>query len=154
MAGGLFGLPFVINMKCVIFSLICMALFLYRPVFKSNLSLYATLFFIFVVAYVAMAWYDFYYDCRIIPLKRGQYSITGLFKPSEKHKKNHRTENKDEELEKHRMKNLIYFSHILFITPLIAYVGIYKNKSNPLAFPLLVVLALFTFFYHAGHVVM
>ena len=148
MAGGLFGLPFVINIKCVIFSLLCMGLFLYCPTFKSNISLYLILFGIFVVAYVAMAWYDYYYDCRIIPLERGKYSITGLFKPPEHVKKEN---NKNNELEQSRKAKLIYLSHILFIAPLVAYVGIYKTKSNPIVYPLLVVLALFTVFYHAGH---
>ena len=58
-----------------------MGLFLYKPVIKSNLALYAILFLIFVISYVAMAWYDYYYDCRILPLKRGDRSVTGLFKP-------------------------------------------------------------------------
>ena len=56
-----------------------MALFLYKPNIKTNTALYATLFIIFVISYVAMAWYDYFYDCRIIPLKRGKLSFTGLF---------------------------------------------------------------------------
>ena len=56
-----------------------MGLFLYKPEFKSNISLYLTLLVIFAVAYVAMAWYDYYFDCQIIPLERGSKSITGLF---------------------------------------------------------------------------
>ena len=71
MAGGLFGRPFVFNEKCIIFSLICMALFLYKPHFQNQYVLYFTLFIIFVVAYVAMAWYDYYFNCDIVPLKRG-----------------------------------------------------------------------------------
>ena len=31
MAGGIFGKPFALNIKCIIFSLIIMALFLYKP---------------------------------------------------------------------------------------------------------------------------
>ena len=58
MAGGLFNnKPFVINEKCIFFSLICMALFLFKPNFHSNITLYFSLFIIFVVAYVAMAWF-------------------------------------------------------------------------------------------------
>ena len=81
MAGGIFGRPFVLNEKCIVFSLICMALFLFKPTFRNQYLLYFTLFIIFVVAYVAMAWYDYYFNCDIVPLKRGTKSFTGLFKP-------------------------------------------------------------------------
>ena len=148
MAGGLFGKPFSINLKCVIFSLIAMGLFLYKPEFKSNISLYLTLLVIFAVAYVAMAWYDYYFDCQIIPLERGSKSITGLFKPP-LHEREKSEEKKKVEMS--RKAYLIYFSHILFIAPLVAYVGIYKTKSNPAIYPVLVALAVFTILYHGGH---
>ena len=54
MAGGLFGRPFAFNLKCIVFSIICMILFLYKPEFSNNYSRYITLFLIFVVAYVAI----------------------------------------------------------------------------------------------------
>ena len=54
-----------------------------KPTFESDVVMYFTLFIIFVISYVAMAWYDYYYDCRPMPLKRGKYGITGLFKPPE-----------------------------------------------------------------------
>ena len=50
-----------------------------------------------------------------------------------------------------RKAYMIYFSHILFIVPLIAYVGLKKSKVNKMVYPILVVLAVFTFFYHGGH---
>ena len=81
MAGGLFGRPFVFNEKCIVYSLICMALFLYKPNITNNYVLAGTLFLIFVVAYIAMAWYDSFFNCDIVPLRRGKYSLTGLFKP-------------------------------------------------------------------------
>ena len=40
MAGGLFGRPFVLNEKCIFFSVICMALFLYKPNFTNQYILY------------------------------------------------------------------------------------------------------------------
>ena len=52
MAGGLFDRPFAFNMKCIVFSIISMALFLYKPAFKNQYYLYFTLFIIFVVSYV------------------------------------------------------------------------------------------------------
>ena len=164
MAGGLFGRPFTINMKCVVFSILCMALFLYKPNFTSDVFKYLTLFIIFVVAYVAMAWYDFYFDCSLVPLERGKYSFTGLFKPPEDEKPNDEIEKDETPIDETRVKEkerkktsgirhayVIYFSHILFIVPLIAYVGIKKSKVNKMVYPILVVLAVFTLFYHAGH---
>ena len=71
MAGGLFGRPLVLNEKCIVFSLICMGLFLYKPMFENTYLKYLSLFLIFVVAYVAMAWYDYYFNCDIVPLNRG-----------------------------------------------------------------------------------
>ena len=81
MAGGLFGRPFVLNEKCIVFSLICMALFLFKPTFGNQYLLYFTLFIIFVVAYVAMAWYDYYFNCDLLPLQKGKYSLQQFIKP-------------------------------------------------------------------------
>ena len=147
MAGGLFGRPFVLNEKCIIFSLICMALFLYKPSFKSNFSLYLTLFIIFVLSYVAMAWYDFYFNCDIVPLKRGTHSLTGKFKPPA-HQKDKQINDKDTDLDKSRKHILIYLSHILFIVPILAYIALKKTKVNKIVYPLLGVMAIFTAGYH------
>ena len=80
MAGGLFGRAFVFNEKCIVFSILCMMLFLYKPVFKNNYMLYFTLFIIFVVAYVAASRYDYYFNCDLDSLLQGKYSIAGMFK--------------------------------------------------------------------------
>ena len=147
MAGGLFGRPFVFNEKCIIFSLICMALFLYKPHFQNQYLLYLTLFIIFVVAYVAMAWYDYYFNCDIVPLKRGSgYGLTQLFKPvPEKQKKD-----KDTSLDNKRRHFLIYAMHLALIAPLLGYIAIYRKQINPITYPILGVLALFTAGYHGG----
>jgi len=146
MAGGLFGKPFVINEKCIVFSLIIMALFLYKPNIKNNIHLGIILFVIFVVSYVAMAWYDYYFGCDILPLKRGRTSITGLFKP--KHKMEKQITHKEDKTDKISKHMLIYMSHILFIVPFLIYIGIKKDKVNQATYPLLIVLALFTLMYH------
>ena len=149
MAGGLFGRPFVLNVKCIVFALIIMAIFLYKPNIASTFFLYGTLFIIFVLAYVAMAWYDYYYDCRLDPLKRGQISFTGLFKP-----KAHVPEKQEQYIEQpidtQRKHSLIYISHIIIIVPILAYIVVYKNKVNPSIYPLIGVLAVFTLLYHSG----
>ena len=73
MAGGIFvDQPFHPNPKCLLFSAVIMALYWFSSSTKNTLMLPV----IFVVSYVAMAWYDYYYDCRIMPLKKGKYSLT------------------------------------------------------------------------------
>ena len=144
MAGGLFGRPFVLNVKCIIFSIIIMALFLINPVIKNKLILGLTLFIIFVVAYVAMAWYDYYYDCRLLPLQRGQKSLTGLLKPDVHSQKQINSTNMK------RGNMMIYASHIAFIVPLLMYIAYYKGKVNNMTYSILIVLAIFTLIYHGG----
>ncbi len=153
MAGGLFGRPFVLNEKCIVFSLICMALFLIKPTFKNQYLLYFSLFVIFVVAYVAMAWYDYYFNCDIVPLKRGTRSFTGQFKPPA-HAAEKQEKDKDTKLDTSRRHMLIYAMHILMIAPLLGYIAIYKNKINPITYPIIGVLALFTAGYHAGAIML
>jgi hypothetical protein len=143
MAGGLFGKPFVFNEKCIVFSMICMALFLYKPQFQNQYFLYFTLFLIFVVAYVAMAWYDYYFNCNILPLQRGEKGgVTQQFKPPAHEKEK-------QEVKETKMKNaLIYFAHLLFIVPLLIYVAVMRKNINPIVYPILGVLAIFTAGYH------
>jgi len=147
MAGGLFNRPFVLNEKCIFFALICMGLFLYKPNFKNQYVLYLVLFIIFLVAYVSMAWYDYFFDCDILPFKRGKISISGLFKPPA-HNLDKQNNNKETSLDTKKRSLLIYLSHILFIVPLLIYISIYKNKVNKIIYPLLLVLAIFTLSYH------
>lgn len=146
MAGGLFGKPFALNIKCIIFSLVIMGIFLYKPNLKSNVALYSTLFAIFVVAYVAMAWYDYYYDCRILPLKRGNRGLTGKLKPPP-HMEGQIT-HKRSKLGIKREVLLIYLSHIIFIVPLLGYIALYRKKINPMTYPIIGALAVFTLGYH------
>ena len=156
MAGGLFGRPFTINIKCVIFSLICIVLFLYKPEFKNLYIKYMSLFIIATISYVAMAWYDYYFNCDILPLKRGKYSWQQYIKPpTHEPKKQLKNINPDTNLDtnldtidKKREYYLIYALHILFIVPLLAYLALYRNKVNPIVYPILGVLAAFTLFYH------
>ena len=144
MAGGLFGQPFILNIKCIIFSLIVMVLFLYKPNIKSNLTLALILFGIFVISYVALAWYDYYYNCLLLPLQRSKWSLTGLFKPDKHSQK---------QIDKSNTKRghmLIYLSHIIFIVPLLLYISYYKQSVNIFIYPILMALAVFTLLYHGG----
>ena len=153
MAGGLFGRPFVLNAKCIVFSLIIMMLFMIKPNFKSNIVLYVTLFIIFVLSYVAMAWYDYFYDCRLLPLKRGKYSFTGLFKPpahqpeKQYQHDDHSHDTNTKENKRHHM--FVYVTHIIIFVPILVYVAYYKGNAGAVAFSTLVVLGILTAAYHA-----
>ena len=149
MAGGLFGRTFVLNEKCIFFSLIIMAIFLYKHNINSNLMLYGVLFIIFVISYVAMAWYDYYFNCDILPLKRGKMSLTGLFKP-ESHVKNKQEKEDNKNTDNMAYQTIIYGSHILLIVPVLAYLAYYRTKSNKIIYPLLGVLSVFTLIYHGS----
>ena len=147
MAGGLFGKPFAFNEKCIVFSLICMALFLYKPNITNNYVLAGVLFLIFTIAYVAMAWYDFFFNCDILPLQRGKYSLTGTFKPPA-HEPEKQEDHKDTPLDSKKRQVLIYAMHLLFIAPLLGYVAFKQTKINPITYPLIGTLAVFTASYH------
>ena len=151
MAGGVFGRPFELNIKCIIFSLVCMSLFLYKPEFKRSTTLYFVLFLIFVVAYVSMAWYDYYFNCDIVPLRKGYMGgITGQLKP-ESHMKAKQEDGQVTAVDKYREHMLIYASHLLFIVPLLGYVAIYRQNIRPAVYPILGALAVFTAAYHGIH---
>lgn len=60
MAGGIFpGAPFTFNIKCVIFSAMLAGGYWLAP--AKN---YFVLFFLLWFPYIAMAWYDYMYECR------------------------------------------------------------------------------------------
>lgn len=142
MAGGIFpGQPFTLNIKCIIFSLLCMGLFLLKPEdvpIRKEFSLFV----IFVIAYVGMAWYDYYYKCELMPFERGtsDLSITGNLKPEEQESLCG--------LEKHRYHMIIYAAHLLFIVPLLAYIYQKKGKVSDRMYGMLAALIVFTFLYH------
>lgn len=60
MAGGLFpGQPFALNIKCIIFTLILALGYWFAP--HKNLWVLA---FLIWFPYIALAWYDYSYDCK------------------------------------------------------------------------------------------
>lgn len=148
MAGGIFpGYPFTLNIKCIIFSLAMMALFSICPRGLSNAYLLLAYFLIFVVSYVAMAWYDYFYNCQILPLQKSSAGITGKFKPPA-----HRPERQEghlmSQVEIDKNNWTIYLLHIALIVPLITYIGARGASTDPRAFSLLLALSAFTAVYH------
>ncbi len=131
--------------------MIIIALFLYKPpdtIYDNKIKLTSILFTIFVVSYVAMAWYDYYFDCRILPLKKGRYSVSGKFKPKSKYKK--QISHKESDIDKKRKNIIIFLSHIIFIAPLLIYIAHKKQLDDKLQ-TIVYVLAIFTLLYHGIH---
>jgi hypothetical protein len=148
MSGGLFpGYPFTLNIKCIIFSIIIMLIYTFKP---PSLSLPVSLlvyFLIFVVSYVALAWYDYYYGCTQLPLQRSKIGITHYLKPPV-YDKERQEEHMFSQKEMDKNNTTIYAMHFLLIVPLLLYIGIKKGKASKHLFEILIVLAAFTAVYH------
>ena len=154
MAGGLFpGKPFALNIKCVIFSLICMGLLMYcPPKFANRWMLYILLFLVFVISYVALAWYDYFFNCSTLPLKKGKHSALGKVKPPS-HEKEKQEEHKEDNKDVRRKKYLVYLFHLLFIVPLLIYIVKKGKKAPQKVFTLLGAVAGMTAVYHGYHLI-
>lgn len=152
MAGGLFkNYPFELNIKCVIFSFIIIALFFYVPPEMNIAWKIFISFVLFVIAYVAMAWYDYKFECMKLALKRGSKGgITTLLKP-ETHRESQTDRSKDTKKEKQLTMSLINVYHLFILTPLLVYVGIngiQKNKMSTTPLVLLIANFAFGILYH------
>jgi hypothetical protein len=130
MAGGLFkNYPFELNIKCVIFSTIIIALFFYHPPEMNIIWKCFVALLLFVIAYVAMAWYDYKFECTKLALKRGSRGgITTLLKP-EPHTESQTDPSKDTQDEQKLMMALINVYHLFIIVPLLIYIGIKGNVN-------------------------
>jgi hypothetical protein len=148
MSGGIFpGYPFTLNIKCIIFALIIMALYSFRPPTLSMTNNLFVYFIIFVIAYVAMAWYDYFFGCSQLPLQRGSMSFTGQFKPP-MHEAAKQGEHLMTEQEVSKNHTLIYALHAIIIVPFLAYIGFRRGNVPDWTYPLLIALAAFTLVYH------
>ena len=154
MAGGLFGRPFVFNEKCIIFSLICMALFLYKPHFQ-NQYVYYILYYLSSLLLRMLLWRGTIIILIVIlyHLKRGTQGtvLLQLFKPGA-HVPDKQEKDKDTPLDTKRRYFLISVMHLALIAPLLGYIAIYRKQINPITYPILGVLALFTAGYHGGKI--
>lgn len=86
MGGGMFGTPLYLNPKCLVFSgFVLLVYWLPHPAAFAHKCVAA--FLLATAAYIALAWYDYIYDCtdRLGPTLLGWMS--GFFKPSEYQKK-------------------------------------------------------------------
>lgn len=150
MSGGLFpGYPFTLNIKCIVFSIIIMIIYTFRPPVLSLVPSLLIYFIIFVISYVALAWYDYYYACSQLPLQKssGGGGFTSYFKPPV-HEPTKQNEHTFTQIELDKNNKVIFAMHLLLIVPLLLFIGINNNKTPIQAFYLLIVLAIFTSIYH------
>ena len=150
MSGGIFpNYPFTLNIKCIVFSIIIMIIYTFRPPILSLVPSLLVYFIIFVVSYVAMAWYDYYYACSQLPLQKssGGGGFTSYFKPPV-HEPTKQIEHTFTQIELDKNNKVIFAMHLLLIVPILLFIGIKSNKTPKQAFYLLIVLAVFTGAYH------
>jgi hypothetical protein len=152
MSGGLFdtaNYPFTLNIKCIIFSIIIMVIYTFRPPVLSLLPSLIIYFIIFVISYIFLAWYDYFYGCNQLPLFKssGSIKITDNFKPPA-HEPEKQKEHLFSQKEIEKNNTTLYALHFLIIVPLLLYIGIKAQKTPTQAFYLLLVLAAFTATYH------
>ena len=148
MAGGIFvDQPFYANPKCILFALTIMLIYWFSPQEKSPYMLPV----LFVVSYVAMAWYDYAYNCDT-PLLSG-YSIgpntfDAIFKPQDisEDKIPDDVKLRDDQIWEYRRR--VYLFHILAILPMIIYVGYNGSASDERIFPALKWTGAFGLIYH------
>ena len=146
MAGGIFvDQPYHPNPKCLLFSVIIMALYWFAPSSKNSYMLPV----LFIVSYVAMAWYDYMYNCDSIMYSGsslGPNTVDAIFKPqrrNETHKKKNLVKNQEGEYLRR-----VYLFHVLAVAPVLLSVGYYGEKSNKKLFPVLLSIGVMALFYH------
>ena len=146
MAGGIFvDQPYHPNPKCLLFSSIMMSLYWFSPITKNSFLLPI----IFVVSYVAMAWYDYKYNCDLIMYSGtslGPNTVDAIFKPQRRNEE-HDKKNLSKNQEKEYLKR-VYLFHILAVSPVLIYVGYYGVKSNTKIYPVILSLGLMALVYH------
>lgn len=116
------GLPFLgnghveVNMKCVIFATIILALYYSTPLpaTQTGWGLAVSAYGIFFAAYVSMAYYDHVYQCKKGRLKYGGgFSLTSAFKTPPPAGSTADPQGFDS----------VAWGHVAFIAPLIGYTG-------------------------------
>jgi hypothetical protein len=148
MSGGIFpGYAFTLNIKCIIFSIIIMIIYTFRPPILSLVPSLFVYFIIFVISYVALAWYDYYYACSQLPLQRSSVGFTHLLKPPP-HEPTKQNEHTFTQKELDKNNKVIFAMHLLLIVPLLLYIGFKSTKTPKQAYMILIVLAIFTAIYH------
>ena len=147
MAGGVFvDQPFHPNPKCIVFSLVLILAYWYLP--QRNPFLLPL---IFVVGYVAMAWYDHLYDCEM-KLYGAKYGgiLSAPWKPQRRTLPTGDKNLLPNQENKYRQKVNLF--HVLVLSPLLFYIGWRGPESNELVFPPLLGIGLLGLLYHGARI--
>jgi hypothetical protein len=145
--GGIFtDRPFEFNAKCVFIAIAFMIAYWYLP--SKNPYLLPI---IFLIIYVGIAWYDYIYECKDkLYTGRGIVGIyDSAFKPQRRDDKNIYPRDKYlvQDQEK-RYQEIVNLFHVIFVMPLLVWIGYNKNNNNPDIYPLLLWFGIIAGFYH------
>ena len=125
MAGGIFtDRPFEPNPKCIVFALGIMGIYWFAPA-KKNKWLLPPL---FVASYVAMAWYDYAYDCE--PKMKSGTSPVGAAMADSIFKPQYRDASAKESRQENLYRRNVYLFHLAFVAPLLLYVGFAPSSAK------------------------
>lgn len=154
MAGGIFvDQPFHPNPKCIVFAAALMISYWFLP--NRNPFLLPL---IFIVGYIAMAWYDHLYNCDsklYSGTAIGPNTIDTWGKPQRRKYKNTKSHTgakllKDQET---AYKKNTHLFHVIFVAPILIYVGymgLNNYSINNHIFQLIMGVSLITIIYHLG----
>ena len=148
MAGGIFvDQPYHPNPKCLLFSAAVMALYWFSPAKKNKFLMPI----IFTVSYIAMAWYDYKYNCDTIMYSGnaiGPNTVDSIFKPQRRDdKKTEKKKNLSTDQEAEYLKR-VYLFHVIAVAPLLIYVGYKGIDVNPKLYPVVLSLGAMAGVYH------
>ena len=152
MAGGIYvDRPFYFNPKCVLFSGILMLGYWFLPI--RNIFILPLL---FIISYIALAWYDHYYECNTPLFSGSGYGISvidSIFKPRRQYIHNTNTPAPPAKLinisEQNRIfKRNVYLFHLIIVTPLLLYIGIRGRRADGRVFPVLTGVGLLAGIFH------
>ena len=151
MAGGIFvDQPFHPNPKCIVFGSLLMIAYWFLPANKNIFMLPV----IFVIAYIAMAWYDEMYNCNQTMLS-GKYiglnTFDAIFKPQKRSEKVSDNVKLLPDQEQAYLSR-VYLFHVLAIVPILLYIGYKGAKSDNRAFPVLFTLGMLALIYHGTRI--
>ena len=149
MAGGIFAdQKFYANPKCVIISIILMVLYWMLP-YRNPFMLPV----IFLVGYVAIAWYDYLYNCDLKMYSGTSPVASAIFndwgKPQRRF--DDPEPNAPKLLEKQELayKKKVYLFHALLIAPILFYIGWYGKRSNKNIWSVIGSITFITILYHS-----
>jgi len=148
MAGGIFvDQPYHPNPKCLLFSAAVMALYWFSPAKKNKFLMPI----IFTVSYIAMAWYDYKYNCDTIMYSGnaiGPNTVDSIFKPQRRDdNKTEKKKNLSTDQEAEYLKR-VYLFHVIAVAPLLIYVGYKGIDVNPKLYPVVLSLGAMAGVYH------